>query len=214
MKENYTKIVFLIDRSGSMNSIAKDMDGGLESFIKSQKQQNIGQCDISLYEFDDKYNVVYENVDINNVPNYNISPRGTTAMHDAVGKTINSVGETLSKMKEEDRPDRVLFVIITDGYENASKEFSGSQIQDLIKQQTEVYNWTFTYLGANQDAFKAGGTIGVDKSKILNYAANSLGTCQAWSSLDVCTSKYRRSRSGGAVAAQLFDYNNGQNTGQ
>jgi uncharacterized protein YegL len=207
MKENYTKIIFVIDRSGSMSNIAKDMDGGLENFIKNQKDQKLGQCDVSLYEFDDEYNVVYENMDISNIKKYKILPRGGTAMFDAVARTINAVGINLSQTKEEDRPDRVLFVIITDGYENASKEFSGNQVQDLIKHQTEKYNWTFTYLGANQDAFRAGGGIGVDRSKILNYTADSTGANKVWTSLCACTSNYRRSKVGGAVAAQLFNYN-------
>jgi uncharacterized protein YegL len=206
MKENYTKIIFVIDRSGSMNNIAKDMDGGLENFIQNQKDQNLGQCDVSLYEFDDEYNVVYENIDISGVKKYNISPRGATAMFDAVARTINAVGANLSQMKEDERPDRVLFVIITDGYENASKEFSSSQVQGLIEHQTEKYNWTFTYLGANQDAFMAGGNIGIDHSKILNYTADSSGTNKAWTSLCACTSNYRRSRVGGKEAAQLFNY--------
>lgn len=206
MKQNYTKIVFVIDRSGSMSNIAKDMEGGLETFISEQKKNNLGQCDVSIYQFDDHYDVVYENVDINQAPKYSLTPRGSTAMLDAVGRTINSVGETLSKMKEEDRPDRVLFVIITDGYENASKEFKDHQVKDLIKQQTEQYNWTFTYLGANQDAWAVGTSLGMDQSKILKYAADQMGTQNAWKSLDCNVKRYRASSCGGAVAAQNFAF--------
>lgn len=205
MKQNYTKIVFVIDRSGSMSNIAKDMEGGLETFISEQKNNNLGQCDVSLYQFDDQYDVVYENVDLNQVKKYSLTPRGSTAMYDAIGRTINSVGENLSKMKEEDRPDRVLFVIITDGYENASKEFKDSKVKDLIKQQTEQYNWTFTYLGANQDAWAVGASLGMDQSKILNYCASSVGTMNAWGSLNSNVSRYRSIRHG-AAAAQAFTF--------
>jgi len=99
-----------------------------------------------------------------------------------------------------------LFVIITDGYENSSKEFSGEQIENLIKQQTEKYTWTFTYLGANQDAFKVGSSIGIDRSKVLNYTADSNGAKMAWRSLSACASDYRQSEDGGKVASQVFDY--------
>ena len=207
MKTGYTKIIFVIDRSGSMSNIAKDMEGGFKSFIEQQKKENFGQCDVSLYQFDDKYDAVFENVNLSDVPSYSLIPRGGTAMNDAICKTINTVGETLSKMNESDRPDRVLFVIITDGQENSSKEYSGQQVKDLIKRQTEQYSWTFTYLGANQDAWFVAQSFGIaDTSKVLKYAANVSGVACSWNSLARNVSAYRGSSIGGAAANACFAY--------
>jgi uncharacterized protein YegL len=197
MKQNYTKLVFIVDRSGSMAYIASDMSGGLKSLLEKEKSNNAGECDVSIYEFDDKYDIVYKNKNIKDVlPNYVLSPRGGTALYDAVGKTINSVGKDLSDLNEQDRPDRVLFVIITDGHENASKEFTQQQIKNMIEHQENVYKWTFSYLGANQDAFSVGAGFGiVDNSKILNYKATSAGVSSSFDALYANVSAFRKSRS-------------------
>jgi uncharacterized protein YegL len=194
MKAGYTKIVFVVDRSGSMSSIAKDMEGGFRSFIEDQKKNNFGQCDVSLYQFDTEYDVVFENKDIQSEFKYTLVPRGSTAMNDAIGKTINTVGETLSKMNEADRPDRVLFVIVTDGEENASKEFTTKQVKELIDRQSNEYNWTFTYLGANQNAWAVGAAIGISKDAVLNYAANAKGVVSSWGSLNSKVGAFRGSQ--------------------
>lgn len=191
MKAGYTKIVFVVDRSGSMENIARDMEGGFKSFIADQKKNQATQCDVSLYQFDTEYDVVFENKDINSDFDYRLIPRGGTAMNDAIGKTINSVGETLSKMNEDDRPDRVLFVIITDGQENSSKEFKTAQIKEMIERQTKEYNWIFSYLGANQDAWAVGNAIGISKSHVLNYVASAGGAAMAWNSLNSAVSGVR-----------------------
>jgi len=191
MKTGYTKIVFVVDRSGSMATIARDMEGGFKTFIEEQKKNNSSQCDVSLYQFDTEYDVVFENKDIQSEFHYSLTPRGGTAMNDAIGKTINSVGETLSKMNENDRPDRVLFVIITDGQENSSKEFKTAQIKEMIQRQTNQYGWIFTYLGANQDAWGVGDSIGINKSHVLNYVASPVGTLNAWNSLNFAASGVR-----------------------
>lgn len=195
MKQNYTKLVFIVDRSGSMANIASDMSGGLQSLLEKEKSNNAGECDVSIYEFDHEYNVVYNNKKIQDIPNYTLQPRGYTALYDAVGKTINSVGKDLSDLNEQDRPDRVLFVIITDGYENASKEFTQQQIKSMIEHQENVYKWTFSYLGANQDAFSVGASFGiVDNSKILNYKATSAGVSSSFDALYTNVSAFRKSR--------------------
>jgi uncharacterized protein YegL len=206
MKAGYTKIVFVVDRSGSMSSIAKDMEGGFRSFIEDQKKNNFGQCDVSLYQFDTEYDVVFENKDIQSEFKYTLVPRGSTAMNDAIGKTINTVGETLSKMNEADRPDRVLFVIVTDGEENASKEFTTKQVKELIDRQSNEYNWTFTYLGANQNAWAVGAAIGISKNAVLNYAANTKGVVSSWGSLNSKVGAFRGSQDA-IFAKSLVSYN-------
>jgi len=206
MKTGYTKVVFVVDRSGSMSSIAKDMEGGFKSFIEDQKKNNVGQCDVSLYQFDTQYDVVFENRDIQSEFKYTLVPRGSTAMNDAIGKTINTVGETLSKMNEADRPDRVLFVIVTDGEENASKEFTTKQVKELIDRQSNDYNWTFTYLGANQDAWAVGAAMGISKDAVLNYAANTSGVFNSWNSLNSKVSAFRGSQDA-FLAKCLVSYN-------
>jgi uncharacterized protein YegL len=195
MKQNYTKLVFIADRSGSMSNIASDMSGGLNSLLEKEKINNIGECDVSIYEFDDKYNVVYKNKNIQDVPKYTLQPRGSTALYDAIGKTINSVGNDLSSLDEKDRPDRILFVIITDGYENASKEFTQQQIHSMIEHQENVYKWTFSYLGANQDAFSVANSFGiVDNSKVLNYQPTASGILHSFNALHTNVSAFRKLR--------------------
>lgn len=203
MKNNYTKIILVIDRSGSMSNIAKDMEGGLRSFIEDQKNNNTGSCDISLYQFDHSYDVVYEDVDIKNAPNYNLVPRGSTSLYDAVGRTINSVGEKLSKINENDRPDRVLFVIITDGQNNTSTEFTVSKVKELINRQSNQYNWTFTYLGSNQDAWSVGSSMGLSSDKVLTYYANTDGTLDAWKSINSNVHSFRKASSGQTAGASF-----------
>jgi len=191
MRKNYTKIVFVVDRSGSMSKIKSDMEGGFKTFIAEQKKAKLGKCDVSVYQFDDHYEAVFENKDIADVPEYNLIPRNMTALYDAVGKTINTVGDQLAKLHEDDRPDRVMMVIITDGLENSSQEFTAQKVQELVKQQTNKYNWQFTYLGSNQDAWAVGGTLGIASDSTMTYANNSRGIKGVWDSLNNATVSYR-----------------------
>lgn len=191
MKKSYTKIVFVIDRSGSMSSIKTDMEGGLKNFLAEQKKAKLGKCDVSLYQFDDHYETVYESKDIDEVPDYSLTPRNMTALYDAVGKTINRVGSQLAALKEDDRPDRVMMVIITDGLENSSSEFTAAKIQEMVKHQTNKYNWQFSYLGSNQDAWAVGGALGIAAGSTMTYANNVRGIKGVWDSLNNATVSYR-----------------------
>jgi hypothetical protein len=171
-----------------------DMVGGLNSYIQRQRELNVGECKISVYKFDDIYDVVFENRDISIVPLLTPSdflPRGTTALLDAVGRTIDSLGVELSNTNEELRPDRVLFVIITDGIENASKTFSNEQIFEKIKHQKEVYSWDFVYIGANQDAWSVGTGMAIAGGSTLNYVASPEGVANMFDTLDISTTCYR-----------------------
>ena len=191
MKNNYTKIVFVIDRSGSMSAIKTDMEGGFKTFIAEQKKANLGKCDVSVYQFDDLYESVFENRDITDVPEYRLWPRNMTALYDAVGKTINKVGEQLAELDEKERPEKVMMVIITDGHENSSTEFTAQRVRELVQHQSEKYNWQFSYLGSNQDAWAVGSTLGISKSSTLTYANNSKGVGSSWESLTRATVTYR-----------------------
>ena len=151
MKPDLTDITLVVDRSGSMEQVQKDAQGGVNSFIKEQAKEP-GEALLTLVQFDTEYEFLHEGVPISQVPEYKLVPRGMTALLDAVGRAINETGERLSKMKEQDRPGLVIFVVMTDGLENSSKEFSKDLIKEMIKRQQEKYNWHFTFLGANQDA--------------------------------------------------------------
>lgn len=186
MKKDYTKIVFIVDRSGSMSSIATDMIGGYNRFIEDQKKLNHGTCDVSFYQFNEGYEKIYENTPVAFVKNLDretFVPQGSTALYDAIGRTILAVGKQLEKLAESERPDKVLIAIITDGYENASQEFTAEKVKKMIEEQTNKYSWVFTYIGANQDAWSVGQNIGIGTSRSFNYAANAKGANAMFDSL-------------------------------
>lgn len=194
MKKDYTKIVFVVDRSGSMTSIVNDVIGGYNRFIADQKALNHGTCDVSFYQFDTIYETVYENTPINfvkDLDNKTFVPRGGTALLDAVGNTISKVGAQLAQLNESERPEKVLIVIITDGEENSSFHYTWDEIKKNVEHQTYVYKWQFTYIGANQDAWQVGANLGISKEASLTYAANSTGTTSAFASLSINTAAYR-----------------------
>lgn len=178
-KSSYVEIAVVLDRSGSMEVVRHDTMGGFNAFVKDQQMQTAGEVKLSLVQFDDKYEINYDGKPIQDVPALTAEtyvPRGMTALLDAVGRTINTVGERLAKMSENERPSVVIFVIITDGQENASKEFKLDQVKEMIKHQTEKYSWQFVFLGADQNAFQA-EQMGVAASNTYNYkSANTIGT--------------------------------------
>jgi uncharacterized protein YegL len=205
MKQNYTKIVFVIDRSGSMERIKNDMNGGFKTFIDAQKSANLGKCDVSVYQFDHELEPVFEHKNIMDSPSYALVPRGGTALYDAVGKTILKVGAQLGAMDENERPDRVMMVITTDGEENSSVEFNVKKIKEMVTHQTDVYHWQFTYLGSNQDAWEVGKTLGVASASTLTYANNARGVNSSWTSLSEATKGYRSTE---VVYTGSFAYTN------
>lgn len=172
MKNTLTDITLIIDRSGSMQARRLDADGGIKEFIRSQKEQP-GECLFTLIQFDDKYEFVHKGVLIQDVENnYSLIPRGSTALLDTVATAISQTGSRLSNMKEENRPALVMFVIVTDGKENSSKEFTKQQVRDMIQHQQDVYKWQFTFLGASDSAFSESASIG-----LVNCAAGVTGAC-------------------------------------
>jgi len=193
MKQGLTHIIFVVDRSGSMSSIAADMIGGYNSFIKSQKEVP-AECYVSFYQFDDIYDVVFERTklqDVKDLDDQTYVPRNMTALYDALGRTINNYGKYLSELPEEERPDRVMVVAITDGHNNASHEFTLSQVRDMVKHQTEVYSWSFVFLGSNIDAWDADGSLGVSASSTLQFANAKGSVDKAFNALSKNTAMYR-----------------------
>lgn len=177
MKKGYVEIISILDRSGSMSSIKDDAIGGFNNFLNEQKKLP-GKASFSIILFDNEYEVLKDNIDIQDIDlltDKTFVPRGCTALLDAVGKTINSVGDRLSKTKEEDRPEKVMVCIVTDGQENASHNFTKTKIKDMIEHQRSKYGWEFLYLGANQDSFSEASSYGISSAYTSNFKADSFG---------------------------------------
>lgn len=171
---NARHIAVILDRSGSMQSVKTDTEGGLAAFLEAQHEAP-GETTVSLYQFDDKYEAVYENKPLADVPPFMLRPRGATALLDAVGRTINTLGEQLAAMDEDARPGEVIVVILTDGHENASREYTKTAVKKLITQQQDAYGWKFVFLGADQDAFAAGASMGIARATTLSYSGTRTG---------------------------------------
>ncbi len=189
----------IIDRSGSMQSIKEDAEGGFNAFIDEQAKLP-GQCRVSLAQFDDRYEVVYTDLAITEVPQLVISPRGSTAMLDAIGRTINELGERLAKLPEDERPGTVIVGIVTDGQENSSHEFDYAMVKKLITQQEEVYSWTFMYMGADQDAIEQGSKMGINADRAMTYGRGRTG--DAYLALSASVGRLRSAVMDGLAPAQ------------
>jgi uncharacterized protein YegL len=185
------EIACVIDRSGSMSAIRNDAIGGFNTFLAEQKAVP-GEAKLTLVLFDHEYFVLHDAVDIQNVPalkTEDFVPRGTTALFDAVGRTIDSIGARLDKAAT--KPDKVIVVILTDGVENASHDYERSRIAEMIKHQQEKYSWEFVFLAANQDAFKAADALNIKSSNTAGFTASSVGTRSAYTLASNMTKGYR-----------------------
>ena len=180
-KRNLTEIIFLLDRSGSMAGLEADTIGGFNTFIEKQRQIE-GETIVTTVLFDNKYEILWNGIDAHQVTlteeEYYV--RGMTALLDAVGKTILDVGYRLSKISEKEKPSKVIFVITTDGMENASREFNYEKVKELIKHQQEKYNWEFIFLGANIDAAKEANSIGIDVHNAFSFEASEAGVVRMY----------------------------------
>lgn len=174
-----TEVVAILDRSGSMANVVGDAIGGFNTFLKDQQKLD-REISLRVVLFDDHYETYYDG-NIKDAPEMNEDtyvPRGMTALRDAIGRGINETGEKLAKLSEEERPNKVIFVILTDGLENASREFAHEQINDMITHQKEKYSWEFVFLAANQDAIATGSSLGFAHS--VNYCSTGVGTRAAF----------------------------------
>lgn len=169
MRKDYTHIAMIIDRSGSMSSCWDDVRGGYTEIVKQNKEES-GKCTFTVAAFDTEYDLLEDFTDIKNVKEeLSVKPRGGTALLDAIGKTIVSVGEKLAKMKEKDRPMKVMIVVQTDGEENSSKEFKKDAIKKLIDEQTNTYKWQFQFIGASLDSVNEARDWGFNAANISTY---------------------------------------------
>ena len=169
-----TLIAVLVDRSGSMSACRADMEGGINTFLDEQAAQP-GQAEVALAQFDDHYELVWPIKPIAEKTDYRLVPRGCTALLDGMGKFITEIGEELAARAEADRPGKVIMVIVTDGYENSSREWSRAQIKELVTQQQDQWGWEFVFLGANMDAVAEGGSFGLSANSSLTYDVANAG---------------------------------------
>lgn len=178
MKKNLTEVVFILDRSGSMSGLETDTIGGYNAMLDKQKKEE-GEANVTTVLFDDKVEMLNQRVslqEISKLTEKEYYVRGCTALLDAIGQTINFMGNVQKYAKEEDRAGKVLFVITTDGYENSSKEYTYEKIKKMIKRQKDLYNWDFIFLGANIDAVETAKQVGIDEEYATNYVSDSHGT--------------------------------------
>ena len=176
MKKDLTEIIFVIDRSGSMGHLTGDTIGAYNAYLDEQKAYE-GETRITTVLFDDKYELLFNGVKINEayLDHEKYYVRGLTALYDALGKTILDVGSRLSKTPESERPEKVIFIITTDGYENASKDFTKKKIKEMIEHQQSKYSWEFLFFGANIDSAETASSIGVAPQRAYDFDASSKG---------------------------------------
>lgn len=166
MKDNFIHVVFVIDSSGSMYGSISDVIGGFNKTIDEQKKVEKGECAISLFTFNDNVEERYLGKNINDIENFEYHPNGMTALYDGVGQAIDKVGKWLSNMDESERPSKNLVVIMTDGAENSSKEYTSKQVKDMIKHQEDVYNWSFVYMGTDLTNINDAKDLGIRMSSV------------------------------------------------
>lgn len=185
MRAKITELVFILDRSGSMSGLEGDTIGGFNSMLAKQKEES-GEVIVTTVLFNDRYELLHDRTDIKGVrpiteKEYFVG--GNTALLDAIGKTINKISNAQKHICDEQRANKVLFVIITDGMENSSREFSYDKIKGMIETQKKAHDWEFLFLGANIDAISEAAKIGIGANRAVNYHADSQGTMQNFKTL-------------------------------
>lgn len=167
----YTHLLVVVDRSGSMVPVANDMIGGMDAFFAEQAKVE-GKCLVDYAQFDTEYELVHQDVPVADVKAV-LEPRGATALLDAIGKSVTTLGRRFAKMDESKRPGKVIVVVVTDGMENSSREWTAESVKGLVKQQEDQYAWDFVFLGANMDAVDVGTQYGFGAGKSLTYDTNN-----------------------------------------
>ncbi len=182
MNKNLTEIVYILDRSGSMGGLEEDTIGGFNSMMEKQKKAD-GEAIVSTVLFDDVCEVLHDRVPLDKIGKMTDEQyfvRGCTALLDAVGGAIHHIGNIHKYAREEDRPAKTIFVITTDGMENASKNYSYDKIQKMVKKQQKKYGWEFIFIGANIDAYAEAQRLGVRRDRAVNYVHDEIGTAKVY----------------------------------
>jgi len=207
MKNHYSEIAFVLDRSGSMESCRKTAIEGFNSFLQEQ-QRTEGLAKLTLILFDDEYLAPIDSLPVAEIlplDNDSYVPRASTALLDAIGRAIDELGARLAALPERDRPGQVIVAILTDGQENSSQNYTWQQIADSIKQQSERYQWTFLFLGANQDAIATAAQMNIRPANAATYVADAAGLHASSKSLSRKIRALRRVSLGTASAEECHD---------
>ena len=197
MRKGLTEVVFILDRSGSMSGLESDTIGGFNSMIEKQKKEE-GEAYISTVLFDDKTEVLYDRVPVAKVEPMNDNQyyvRGCTALLDAIGGAIHHIANVHRYAREEDRPEKTLFIITTDGMENSSHIYDYRKVKKMVEKEKNKYGWEFLFLGANIDAIEVAGRFGVSANRAINYVSDEEGTALNYQVLSDTVSAVRRSKS-------------------
>lgn len=196
MKKGLTELVFILDRSGSMSGLESDTIGGYNAMLEKQKKEP-GEAVITTVLFDDRYELLHDRINLRGIApitDKEYYVRGYTALLDAIGRTINKIGNVQKHTAEDERAEHVLFVITTDGMENSSREFSYEKIRQMIEHQKSKYGWEFIFLGANIDAIATAERFGIGQDRATNYHADSEGTLLNYEVIGETVSHLRASR--------------------
>ncbi len=196
MNRNLTEIVFILDRSGSMAGLEADTIGGFNAMVEKQKREE-GEALLSAVLFANESQVVYDRVDVRRVEpmtdrQYRVG--GCTALLDAIGGAVRHIANVHKYAREEDRPGKTVFVITTDGMENASRRYTYAQVQQMVKQQQEKYGWEFLFLGANMDAIEAARTFGIREDRAVRYECDGAGTSLNFAVVSQTIGKLRKGK--------------------
>ena len=196
MKKGLTEIVFILDRSGSMSGLEKDTIGGFNTTIEKQKQEE-GEAIVSTVLFDNDMEVLHDRVslaDIQPLTDKEYYPRGSTALLDAIGGAIHHIGNVHKYARDEDRPEKTIFVITTDGYENASRRYTSDRVKQMVERQKQKYGWEFIFLGANIDAIETARNFGIDEERAANFVNDGTGIGVMYEAQCCLMSDIRQSR--------------------
>ena len=207
MKKNLTELVFILDRSGSMAGVEGDTIGGFNAMIEKQKREP-GEALVSTVLFDNETQVIHDRLPLDRVSMMTKKEyfvRGCTALLDAVGGAIHHVGNIHKYAREEDRPEKTLVVITTDGMENASRRYDYDKVKRMIRRQKEKYGWEFLFLGANIDAAREAARFGIDADRAANYHADPVGTGVIYEAVNETVCSFRASRPMAASWKQKID---------
>lgn len=197
MRKGLTELVFILDRSGSMRGLEADTIGGFNSMIEKQKKED-GEAYISTVLFDNRSEVIHDRLPLDQIGKMTDKEyyvRGCTALLDAIGGAIHHIGNVHKYAREEDRPEKTLFIITTDGMENASRQYTYARVKEMVQHQKEKYGWEFLFLGANIDAAAEAGRFGISADRAVNYENDHIGASLNYEVLSEAVSSVRKARS-------------------